>query len=301
MQFVKFPDGTKVRAASLAERKDEDSWREFGLYLDEAWRPSWPSDLIPWEDRRLPGTPAQAVDQIVAAFKRAKKGQHVEVGCKGGLGRTGTVLACMAVLAGVPREEAVSWVRQNYERRAVETDEQVQCVLWFADEVQRRRAWCVFRNLVHAVYREVRHLGPNGDSEARVTVSGGPLLPCAMRCRRARAELKSRGLYETSAQANSTTDVLKPYQEKTGLSVDDAILVFKLPNWKPRYGGPKWAAIAETLKQLVSALEAGDSVRAGCVAQEVFRLQHNKGPLVPSRAEWERKRYLQEKWPGLCD
>ena len=58
----------------------------------------------------------------------------IEVGCAGGLGRTGTVLACMAVLAGVPAPDAVSWVRRNYRVGAVETPEQERWIDWFAAE-----------------------------------------------------------------------------------------------------------------------------------------------------------------------
>jgi hypothetical protein len=42
------------------------------------------------------------------------------------------VLACMAVLAGVPPEEAVAWVRHTYKAEAVETAEQEEWVRWFA-------------------------------------------------------------------------------------------------------------------------------------------------------------------------
>lgn len=138
VRFVKFPDGTEIRAASLSERRENDEWRGFGLYLDAAWHPSWQSHVLGWEDFGLPSSPAQAVDQILAAFMRARAGEHVEVGCKGGLGRTGTVIACMAFLAGVAPEEAVAWVRRNYDRNAVETREQERWVLWFASEVRRR-------------------------------------------------------------------------------------------------------------------------------------------------------------------
>lgn len=169
-----------------------------------------------------------------------------------------------------------------------------------ASEIVRSREWCVFRNLVHAVYREARHFGPPADNEAHVTVSSGPLLPYAKRCRQARAELKSTSLYSLTARAKSTTDVLRPYQEKTGLSLDDMIRLFKLPNWKPSYGGLKWTTIAETLKELVSALDAEDPIRAKGIADRVFHLQHNSGPLVPSQVDWERKQYLREKWPELC-
>jgi len=108
-------------------------------------------------------------------------------------------------------------------------------------------------------------------------------------------------MYGLTARAKTTSEVLRPYQEKTCLSVDDLILVFRLPNWQPGYGGAKWAAIAETLKELLSAFEVGDSVRARAIAEGVSRLRHNNGKLVPSRSEWEGTRYLREKWPELCN
>jgi hypothetical protein len=169
------------------------------------------------------------------------------------------------------------------------------------DQKFRGRAWCVLRNLVHTVYREVRHLGPKGDTKARVTVPSGPLLASAKRCRRARAELKSSHLHRLTAHANTVADVLRPYQEKTGLSVNDLICIFKLPTWQPKYGGPKWAAITETLKELIFALELGDSVRASAIADRVSLLRHNSGKLVPSLSEWQSTRYLREKWPELCN
>jgi hypothetical protein len=38
----------------------------------------------------------------------------------------------MAVLAGVPSTDAVTWVRDAYRPEAVETPEQEEWVLWFA-------------------------------------------------------------------------------------------------------------------------------------------------------------------------
>jgi protein-tyrosine phosphatase len=74
-----------------------------------------------------------AAQQIVGAFSRARSGELVEVGCLGGSGRTGTVLACMAVLAGVPPVEAVAWVRATFRPEAVETTDQEAWVQWFAE------------------------------------------------------------------------------------------------------------------------------------------------------------------------
>jgi protein-tyrosine phosphatase len=89
--------------------------------------------VVDWEDFGLPENPELAAQQIVDAFGRAQRGELVEVGCLGGSGRTGTVLACMAVLAGVPAAEAVAWVRANYRPGAVETINQENWVRWFAE------------------------------------------------------------------------------------------------------------------------------------------------------------------------
>ena len=130
--IVRFPDGSRVRASSLADRREDDPERAYGLYLDQHWAPTWPADVIAWPDFGLPVEPEVAAGQITAAFGRARRGELVEVGCLGGSGRTGTVLACMAVLAGVPAPEAVSWVRAAYRREAVETADQEAWVQWFA-------------------------------------------------------------------------------------------------------------------------------------------------------------------------
>jgi protein-tyrosine phosphatase len=87
---------------------------------------------VDWEDYGLPRDHDATAAAIRDAFARARAGEVVEVGCAGGLGRTGTVLACMAVLAGVPSSHAVAWVRANYDAHAVETPEQEAWILEFA-------------------------------------------------------------------------------------------------------------------------------------------------------------------------
>jgi hypothetical protein len=128
---VVFPDGTAVEACGLRDRRADAPDRDFGLYMDPRWAPTWPAELIEWEDFGLPADPDRAAAQIRAAYDRARAGERVEVGCAGGLGRTGTVLACMATLSGVPAAEAVEWVRANYDERAVETAEQEAFVAAF--------------------------------------------------------------------------------------------------------------------------------------------------------------------------
>lgn len=80
--------------------------------------------MLDWPDFGVPRDTQLAVEAIRAAFERARRGETVEIACVGGHGRTGTVLACMAVLAGVPVEEAVAWVRSTYCVRAVQEPSQ---------------------------------------------------------------------------------------------------------------------------------------------------------------------------------
>lgn len=64
------------------------------------------------------------------AWQRAET-ERVEVACLGGHGRTGTALACLAVLDGIGPDEAVGYVRRHYRAAAVETPEQVEFVRRF--------------------------------------------------------------------------------------------------------------------------------------------------------------------------
>jgi protein-tyrosine phosphatase len=132
---VQFPDGTTVEAVGIQERRPDKPGRDYGFYLDARWRPTWTADVIEWEDFGLPADAEATADAICNTFRRAKHGARVEVGCIGGLGRTGTVLACMAILAGIAPGQAVHWVRGHYDSAAIETPEQEEWVLWFAGRV----------------------------------------------------------------------------------------------------------------------------------------------------------------------
>jgi hypothetical protein len=131
--LVEFPDGTRVLASGWFDRSTEEQAPDFGLYLDPIWQPGWPAAQLDWPDFGVPANIGTADATITEAFARARQGEGVEVGCVGGHGRTGTVLACMAVLAGVPPEQAVSWVRERYCPRAVQEPAQQYWVERFAE------------------------------------------------------------------------------------------------------------------------------------------------------------------------
>ena len=72
-----------------------------------------------------------ARERLREAWARAVD-ERVEVACGGGRGRTGTALACLAVLDGLTGPEAVAHVRRYYAPQAVETPWQRRFVSRFA-------------------------------------------------------------------------------------------------------------------------------------------------------------------------
>lgn len=127
--IVEFPNGTRIRGRGLSKPFPSGANPELGLYLlgHEPQPTEWEQTWLPWRDFRLPTASEQAIHQIMLAFERAAD-KRLEVACHGGKGRTGTVMAIMARLSGVPAEEAVRWVREHYHRRAVETWQQKRWV-----------------------------------------------------------------------------------------------------------------------------------------------------------------------------
>jgi hypothetical protein len=103
-----------------------------GVYLLGAEPPAvhWDSRWVRWPDFGLPADRAFATRVLAEAWRRAAH-ERVEVACAGGRGRTGTALACLAVLDGVPRSDAVAFVRERYDPRAVETPWQRRFVAHF--------------------------------------------------------------------------------------------------------------------------------------------------------------------------
>lgn len=122
---VTLPDGRRVRGRGVRRgvvaAGDEP---DLGAYLlGRAPSVAWPSVWIAWPDFRLPRDPEAAVATLVRIHAAAAE-ERVEVACAGGIGRTGTALAILARLSGVPAADAVAWVRERYDPRAVETPRQ---------------------------------------------------------------------------------------------------------------------------------------------------------------------------------
>ncbi|KOX20792.1 protein-tyrosine phosphatase family protein [Nocardiopsis sp. NRRL B-16309] len=127
------PSGRLVRGRGLARPLPEGPRPDFALYLLGRTPPAvaWEAKWVQWPDFGLPRDRAATGDALREAWTRSA-GERVEVACAGGQGRTGTALACLAVLDGVPAAEAVAYVRKHYLPRAVETPGQRRFVARFA-------------------------------------------------------------------------------------------------------------------------------------------------------------------------
>ncbi|WP_326568269.1 protein tyrosine phosphatase [Amycolatopsis rhabdoformis] len=136
------PDGAVLRGRGLGRPKPDGPDPSYGLYLGSGRLRrkydaglTWDHEWIRWPDFLLPLNWADARRKILALHARALAGEAVEVACYGGVGRTGTVLACLATAAGLPPREAIAWVRQHHNHRAVEAKWQAWWVAWFSGKL----------------------------------------------------------------------------------------------------------------------------------------------------------------------
>jgi protein-tyrosine phosphatase len=130
---LRLPSGRLVRGRALHAPMPSGPFPQFSVFL-LGKRPSavdWDSRWVRWPDFRLPSDAAEAGDALREAWRRAE-GERVEVACAGGHGRTGTALACIAILDGVAPDDAVAFVRAGYDRSAVETCGQRRFVARFS-------------------------------------------------------------------------------------------------------------------------------------------------------------------------
>lgn len=116
--LVTLPSGARIRGRRVAAPA---SAADFALLLADGPTPDWPHRRIRWPDFWVPTNRVDALDALREVHRRALAGERVEIACRGGVGRTGTALAAVAVLDGLTPPQALAWVRANYHHRAVET------------------------------------------------------------------------------------------------------------------------------------------------------------------------------------
>lgn len=138
--ILRLPSGRLVRGRGLSRPLPGGPSPAFGVYLLGRRPPAvpWESRWLRWPDYRLPADDADVLLTLTAAWQRAAA-ERVEIACAGGRGRTGTALACLAILDGVPNDAAVAFVREHYDRHAVETPGQHRYVARWPGPFRRGR------------------------------------------------------------------------------------------------------------------------------------------------------------------
>jgi len=93
---------------------------------------------VPVRDFGIPEDPEAWKAAALTLIRVSLRGkQRAYTGCKGGIGRTGTMLATISKIMGEPHP--VRWVRTHYRRGAVETQAQEQFIARL--DVSAEREW----------------------------------------------------------------------------------------------------------------------------------------------------------------
>lgn len=88
-------------------------WNKEAIYVD-----------FPIKDMHAPSNKKETIKLVQYLCNQLQKGKKVHVGCIGGHGRTGTIIAAVVKML-LGEEDAITWVRKNYCKKAVESSAQV--------------------------------------------------------------------------------------------------------------------------------------------------------------------------------
>lgn len=153
-------EGLTVYASAHADRPFTEKEKlssftpDVGFYLDTYWGshlalttaghlPWMPASrtqtvLFPWPDMGIPYQMRQFDAAAQWLLEQIKMGKTVDIGCFGAHGRTGTLLACLLVLQGMPAPDAIKRVRSTHCVEAIETSDQVKFIYLYDTRINGR-------------------------------------------------------------------------------------------------------------------------------------------------------------------
>lgn len=161
------------------------------------------------------------------------------------------------------------------------------------------RGLCYYRNLVHTVYREARHIGAKGDPEARFNSWDPDLEPAIEAIVTSRSILDSLSIFRDINDEIVTSQIRAPYEQATLLTLPQLVNLFDQDGWRAGWGGLPWAAIGRLTIQLGDALDAQDDAAIDRLCNEAAVIEHNNGRLA--RSGGDVTAYKIVKWPVTCD
>lgn len=137
-EALKLPDDTVVYASSAHRDRQGDPIPDLGIYLDGVWTPDCIAFYVGCPDYGVPVPSAENVLHIAnEGLRVAREGGRVEIGCIGGHGRTGMMLAIMVALTQrrPNAKRAIAYVRKHYCDHAVEAEVQEWYVAGIVAEI----------------------------------------------------------------------------------------------------------------------------------------------------------------------
>ena len=151
-----------------------------------------------------------------------------------------------------------------------------------------------FRKLVYLLYLEVGALRPEVHEELAQKAD----LKNAFFQRE--KERQAADLYRLTEQYTETAAIIAPYQERTGLTLEDVHRAFVEGDWRNKFGGynfggPKWERVAAVALQLRRLIDEQNWEEAGVLLQEIKGMKTNQGFLV---SQFERSERRGRKQPG---
>ena len=134
---VVFPSGARIRGRPRSYYREGVELPDYIVMLagfSPCALPIAETQWIRWPDFWIPIDGPKTRCVLETALKKARN-SRVDITCGGGIGRTGTALACIAVLDGIDSASAVAFIRESYHPRAVETPWQRWYISRFASTV----------------------------------------------------------------------------------------------------------------------------------------------------------------------
>ena len=144
---------------------------------------------------------------------------------------------------------------------------------------ERETAIYIFRKLVYLLYLEIGAIQPRNHPQ----IAEKAKLNTAFFQRD--KERQAVGLYRDTEHETDLNKILAPYEERTGLRLEDIYRAFAEGDWRNKFGaynfgGPKWERVAEVTLQLRLAIEQDDAEKIAGLVQEIKKLKTNQGYLI---------------------
>jgi hypothetical protein len=153
---------------------------------------------------------------------------------------------------------------------------------------EKEEVFLIFRKLIFVLYVEIGALRPEIHPELAAKADIRNVFFHGEK------QKQAAFLYHQTEFEEDIPKILAPYQEKTGLSLEDIHRAFVEGNWQVKnggyhFGGPRLVKIAEAALELRDLLEREDWEDAALLVYKIKKLKTNQGFLV-NQFEWTERR-----------